>query len=125
MNLLGFLQVCGTDLMQMIKIQDKEANRWKVIIISDKQYTKILELQNPLVSLYEEALEFWESDFSLEEKYDKIFSEDISKEVFRIAPYFSYYDPDSSYEEDILVFLRALNRYLYEKGYADLDYPSV
>jgi hypothetical protein len=46
------------------------------------------------------------SDLSWKEKYDKIFSDDISMKVD-----LDYYDPDTSYEEDILAFVNAFKEY--------------
>lgn len=44
-----------------------------------------------------------------EQKYDAIFSKKISTRFFEIANGFSYYDPDSSYEDDVRAFHDAVN----------------
>lgn len=51
-------------------------------------------------------------NMSWEQKYDAIFSEKISKRFFQIANGFSYYDPDSSYEDDVRAFQNAVNEYV-------------
>ena len=43
--------------------------------------------------------------------YDKIFSEEISKRVWQLYN-FDYYDPNTSYEEDVLAFLNAFDEEL-------------
>lgn len=37
--------------------------------------------------------------------YDKIFSEDVARKVWKMFPYFDYYDPDASYYEDLQAFV--------------------
>jgi hypothetical protein len=37
--------------------------------------------------------------------YDKIFSEDVARKVWKMFPYFDYYDPDTSYYEDLQAFV--------------------
>ncbi len=49
--------------------------------------------------------------WSEEEKYEKIFSENVSKKVFslfrEIGTKLDYYDPDSSCQEDYMAFYQA------------------
>lgn len=33
--------------------------------------------------------------------YDKIFSEDVARKIWKMFPDFEYYDPDTSYYEDL------------------------
>lgn len=54
------------------------------------------------------------NNVSWEAKYDFVFSEIMSKTVFKIAPDFDYYDPDTSYEEDTTAFVSALEKYINE-----------
>ena len=53
--------------------------------------------------------EDWEE--SWKDLYDFIFSEDISKKIYEAFPDFHYYDPDTTYEEDVLAFIRAFDEY--------------
>lgn len=48
-----------------------------------------------------------DSNLEWDEKYDLIFSEDISLTVFDLIK-LDYYDPDTSYEEDVQAFVQAL-----------------
>ncbi len=61
-----------------------------------------------LKSLHEQANKIYNSDLSWEDKYDFIFSENISMKVFDNIN-LEYYDPDTSYEEDVRAFMDAFN----------------
>jgi hypothetical protein len=43
-----------------------------------------------------------------DEKYNLIFSKNISIELSKLLDDFSYYDPDSGYEDDVLAYYRAV-----------------
>jgi hypothetical protein len=60
-----------------------------------------------LSKVYREANSIYESKLSDEAKYDLIFSKKISQKV----P-FSWYDPDTSYEEDVRYFMDAFREYM-------------
>lgn len=60
-----------------------------------------------LLDLHREALTIWNSELSAEAKYDLIFSDRVSAKV----P-FTWYDPDTSYEEDVEYFMKAFNEYM-------------
>jgi hypothetical protein len=60
-----------------------------------------------LSRVYREANSIYESKLSDEAKYDLIFSKKISQKV----P-FSWYDPDTSYEEDVRCFMNAFREYM-------------
>jgi len=57
--------------------------------------------------IYEKAKRIIASDLDWEEKYDIIFSEEISSKFS-----LKYCDPDTSYEEDVLAFMDALDEYM-------------
>lgn len=50
--------------------------------------------------------------------YDKVFSSNesisICKRVKRLVPDFTWFDPDTTYKEDVCAFFWALNEYIYE-----------
>lgn len=50
-----------------------------------------------------------------EEKYELIFSDRISRFVFDNCS-LDYYDPDTSYEEDVKAFVNAFNEYMGTKS---------
>lgn len=66
---------------------------------------KILKLNKKVNEIYNNNNLDWE------EKYDKIFSDKISKKVFSLTS-LNYYDPDTSYEEDVTAFVNAFNGYI-------------
>jgi hypothetical protein len=59
------------------------------------------------IRIYERAKRIVRSDLEWDQKYDMIFSEEISKK-FRL----DYYDPDTSYEEDVRAFMDALDSHM-------------
>jgi hypothetical protein len=60
-----------------------------------------------LIDLNIEAHKIVDSDLSWKAKYDLIFSDDISMKVK-----LDYYDPDTSYEEDVYAWMTAFDEYL-------------
>jgi hypothetical protein len=75
----------------------------------DEIYKKLLAIQTV-------CQDIMQSDLHEEVKYDMIFSDKISKQVFSLfnqTPIkFDYYDPDSSYEEDYQAFCYALDEHI-------------
>jgi hypothetical protein len=59
---------------------------------------------------YNKAKKIVNSKLSWEAKYDLIFSDKISKK-FNL----NYYGPDTSYEEDVMAFMKALDSYMCEQ----------
>lgn len=53
------------------------------------------------------------TNLNWDEKYGKIFSAKISTKVYKLI-HFDYYDPDTSYEEDVCAFVNAFNWYMTE-----------
>jgi len=67
-----------------------------------------MSLITELSSLKKEINEIFNSNMSWELKYDLIFSEKLSQQVFELVD-LDYYDPDTTYEEDVTAFVKALN----------------
>lgn len=59
------------------------------------------------VAIYERAKKIAACDLSWKEKYDMIFSKEISQKLD-----FDYYDPDSDYDDDVLAFMNAFHEYM-------------
>ena len=57
--------------------------------------------------IYETAQRVVTSDLEWQDKYDMIFSDGISS-MFSL----DYYDPDTSYEEDVMAFMNALDEHM-------------
>lgn len=49
-------------------------------------------------------------------KFDLVFSESISRRVFHLYPDFKYYDPDTSYEDDVMAFVISLEGAIDDLG---------
>lgn len=62
-----------------------------------------------LLEVYSEAIRIFDSGISWKAKYDLIFSDRISQGVD-----FEWYDPDTSYEEDVTSFIKAFKEYMGE-----------
>lgn len=73
---------------------------------TDKSYLELVKINTKVQRLINEEDVDWEL------KYDTIFSPNISKRVFALMKElnisFDYYDPDTSYEEDVRAFSDAL-----------------
>lgn len=63
---------------------------------------------NELIELNEKVNKVFNSDIDWEVKYDFIFSADVSRRINQIV-HLDYYDPDTSYEEDVTAFVNAFN----------------
>lgn len=62
-----------------------------------------------LRTIHAQANKIWESDeLTAEDKFDLIFSQDISQAVHQ-EMHLDYYDPDTTYEEDVAAFMNAFN----------------
>lgn len=70
---------------------------------------EMLSVTEKLKRLHKKANDIYTHTFlTWEEKYDQIFSEDVSKKVFNLV-HLDYYDPDTDYEEDVQAFMNAFN----------------
>jgi hypothetical protein len=61
-------------------------------------------------AIHERAKKIVASDLSWKKKYDMIFSEEVSQKFS-----LDYYDPDTSYEDDVNAFMGALDEYMAEQ----------
>lgn len=75
-------------------------------------YQKLVKLNQKIQNLIQENNISWET------KYELIFSENISRKIFtyfkEMNISFDYYDPDTSYEEDVKAFAYAVNNKVIE-----------
>lgn len=91
-------------------------------MISDqKTYTKLLKIVCEMNKIFDNANEQITKDNSDEHwsiAYDQIFSEKISKKIYKkfhkLNIQMHYYDPDSSYEDDVRAYVNAVNEKLEE-----------
>ena len=76
--------------------------------VSQSEYE---ELQN-----FYEKLTKWEEEAALgelswEDLYDIVFSKKVSKRIYKILPNFRWYDPDTTYQEDVVAFISQFKEY--------------
>ena len=76
--------------------------------VSQSEYE---ELQN-----FYEKLSKWEEEavlgeLSWEDLYDIVFSKKVSKRIYKILPNFTWYDPDTTYQEDVVAFITQFKEY--------------
>jgi hypothetical protein len=76
----------------------------------EKEVESLLTNYKEMIKI--KAKRIFESDLDWDKKYDLIFSDDISKRVYHL---FDWYDPDTSYEEDVTYFMRAFEEYIDEQ----------
>ena len=69
----------------------------------------MFERQRAFLVLADAARAIARSDASWETKYDLIFSDEISGAIRQMNMAPDYYDPDTSYEEDVLAYIKALS----------------
>ncbi len=62
-----------------------------------------------------------ESDASWKIKYNLVFSDDISAKLYLTGLMPDYYDPDTSYKDDVLAFYRAAKNVADELAEIDFD----
>lgn len=70
-----------------------------------------MSLQNQIkrfIRLADEALRIKESNVSWETKYALIFSYNVAGEIRKTHIDFEWYDPDTSYQEDVVAFVNAV-----------------
>lgn len=72
----------------------------------ENEQGKAPELFNLMKAIVENPNLDWD------EKYNFVFSEHISKQIFKALPELSYYDPDSDYQDDVLAFYNAVKNEL-------------
>ena len=68
-------------------------------------------------------------DNAWEKLYHKVFSEEISRVIYKRFPNFDWYDPDTSYYEDVNAFIEAFKNYaknISNDSNEDLElFPSI
>ena len=68
---------------------------------------------NALEETFNYIYKIYYSNLSWEAKFDLIFSPQGSQKFRELALGFDWYDPDTSYEEDVSAFFLAAKTYLY------------
>lgn len=114
---------------EAVKLEMKEIKVIAEIYLSEQEienaYSEFEEkdqinnnVTEQLKNLQKEANEIYNSDMPWETKYKLIFSKNISRRfnelIEEINEHFSYYDPDSDYDDDVIAFMSAMNEKIEE-----------
>ena len=67
---------------------------------------------NEFIAAARNAINIYESNISWEIKYHLIFSDEVSGVLNKIP--LDYYDPDTSYQEDVMAYIAAIKEKLVE-----------
>ena len=79
---------------------------------------KALENHPNYIKIYDD--EVWEK------LYHKVFSEEISRVIYKKFPNFDWYDPDTSYYEDVNAFIEAFKNYAKNSNNENEElFPSI
>ncbi len=73
--------------------------------IYDEPEPNELEVIRDLIA---QAESIFNSDLDWETKYDQIFGMKIARKILDAGYSFDYYDPDTTYQEDVTAYMRAL-----------------
>lgn len=91
----------------------------RTVTISEERYRELLAIEDKyskgngmIQNVFDAITEVYESEASWESKYDRIFSGGLCRKFKSLAPGFSYYDPDASYEDDVRAFYWAAEEYI-------------
>lgn len=118
-----------TAFFEAVKLEMKEIKVIAEIYLSEQEienaYSEFEEKDQiannateQLKKLQKEANEIYNSDIPWETKYKLIFSKNISHKFYElieeINEHFSYYDPDSNYDDDVIAFMSAMNEKIEE-----------
>lgn len=91
----------------------------RTVTISEERYRELLSIEDSYLKgngmiqkVFDDITEVYESEDPWESKYDRIFSGGLCRKFKSLAPGFSYYDPDASYEDDVCAFYWAAEEYI-------------
>lgn len=83
-------------------------------IVSDNDYLILKKLQEVIDRAYDKVVESECSEEAWEALYNFVFSDGISRKICEILPNFVWYDPDTTYQEDVCAFIDAFWREMDE-----------
>lgn len=83
-------------------------------IVNDTEYLILTRLQKTIDDAYDKVMESTYSEEAWEALYHFVFSDKISRKIYEILPNFVWYDPDTTYQEDVCAFIGAFGREMDE-----------
>ena len=91
----------------------------RTVTISEERYRELLAIEDKyskgngmIQKVFDDITEVYESEDPWEVKYCQIFEGKLCRRFRELAPGFSYYDPDASYEDDVCAFYWAAEEYM-------------
>jgi hypothetical protein len=91
----------------------------RTVTISEERYRELLSIEDSFLKgngmikkVFDDITAVYESEASWESKYDRIFGGGLCKRFRELAPGFSWYDPDASYDDDVCAFYWAAEEYM-------------
>lgn len=79
-------------------------------IVSEDDYLILIRLQKTIDDAYDKVMESERSEEDWEALYNFVFSDRISLRICEILPGFEWFDPDTTYQEDVCAFIDAFWR---------------
>lgn len=76
-------------------------------IVNDYEYFILKKLQETIDRAYDKVVESECSEEAWEALYHFVFSDRVSNKIYEILPNFEWYDPDTTYQEDVCAFIGA------------------
>ena len=93
-----------------------DEERLKELLLIEEKYSRG---SNSIQSVFDSISSIYYSDIPWEDKYRQIFEGGLCKRFRELAPGFSWYDPDASYEDDVRAFCWAAEEYVTAKEYVE------
>lgn len=76
--------------------------------VNQSEYEELQNFYNKLSTWEYEAVL---GKLSWKDLYDIVFSKKVSKRIYKILPNFRWYDPDATYQEDVVAFITQFKEY--------------
>ena len=83
-------------------------------IVNDNDYLILTSLQKTIDDAFHKIMESECSEEAWETLYNFVFSDRISRKICEILPSFEWFDPDTTYQEDVCAFIDAFWREMDE-----------
>lgn len=83
-------------------------------IVTRSDFDKLKKIQNEINQAYAVTVRHAEKEDAWRALFNFVFTQERSGVVCNIVPEFDWYDPDTTYQEDVCAFIRAYNHLIEE-----------
>lgn len=83
-------------------------------IVNNQDYLTLIRIQARVNEAYSKVVLSTYSEEAWEALFHFVFSENISRKICEILPRFDWYDPDTTFQEDVCAFINAFDREMDE-----------